>query len=64
MARTSGAAKAKGVADGKRSYEDERDVSGDRHSYQENPEVTERAAAEEQGSPRADFYPANGAEER
>ena len=30
--------------DGKRRYEEDRSVSGDRNSNQENPEITERGA--------------------
>ena len=30
--------------DAKRRYEEDREVSGDRVSYQENPEITERGA--------------------
>ena len=44
--------------DGKRRYEEDRSLSGDRNSYQENPEVTERAAENNhERSPVNNFEP-------
>lgn len=58
--RKSGPPAARRYGDSGRHYEEEREGSADRASFQENPEVTERAEGQSNGrqaAPETDFAP-------